>query len=150
MLLLLSARNFIKSNEQDSAKKKVLNIPSQQELWQLTYEPDLTAHLLGLYTQVLVAVVSERSCGKLLHTWRSQCPWIRDRPAAIQGQAHQQWWQQLGESIFNKWTCYCTAATAAREEWECVRGTALKTPRSVKTELEELLQAPEQRFLCSP
>ena len=47
--------------------------------------------------------------------------------------------------------CCCTMATASRrEEWEYLRETTLQTPRSVKKEGKEMLQAPEQRFHCSP
>ena len=46
-----------------------------------------------------------------------------------------------------KTTC---AVAARREEREDVRATALQTPRSGKKEGEEVLQAPEQRFPCSP
>jgi len=42
----------------------------------------------------------------------------------------------------------CTAAV--REEREPVRETTLQTARSVKKEREEVLQALEQRFPCSP
>ncbi|KAK4827207.1 hypothetical protein QYF61_015235 [Mycteria americana] len=40
-------------------------------------------------------------------------------------------------------------ATARREEGQYVRETSLQTPRSVKKEGEEVLQAPEQSFPCS-
>ena len=43
-----------------------------------------------------------------------------------------------------------TGAAIGREGWEYVRETTMPTPRSVKKEGEEVLQAPEQRFLCKP
>lgn len=43
-----------------------------------------------------------------------------------------------------------TCRTAAREEWEHVRGTAQQTPRLKEKEEQELLQALDLRFLCSP
>jgi len=42
----------------------------------------------------------------------------------------------------------CTTA-AGREKREYVREMILQTPRSVKNEGEQVLQAPEQRFPCS-
>ena len=42
----------------------------------------------------------------------------------------------------------CTGVV--REEWEHMSQTALQTPRSENKEGEVMLQAPQQRFLCSP
>ena len=44
----------------------------------------------------------------------------------------------------------CNSNCSWREERKHVRETTLQTSRSVKKEWEEMLQAPEQRFPCSP
>lgn len=45
---------------------------------------------------------------------------------------------------------HCTAAVRERAEREYVREIALQTPRLLVKEEDQVLQAVEQRFLCSP
>jgi len=79
---------------------------------------------------------------------RASASWLPDGPAAGQGQAHQQRWEPLWDDIVKKGEKTPAQLQPERGVRRCE--TALQTARSVKKEGEGVLQAPEQRFPCSP
>lgn len=61
---------------------------------------------------------------------------LQAEPTASQGWAYEEWWQHLWDKRARKGK----ETAARRDEWKCVRATALQTPRSVEREVEEVLQ----------
>jgi len=70
--------------------------------------------------------------------------WAKAKPISDGGSASVRTYRRRGAN-----TC-TTPAAVRREESECVRQTTLQAPRSVKEKGEEVLQAVEQTFPCSP
>ena len=102
--------------------------------------------MLGLCGRVLVA--GEGLQGWLLQeaaksfpSSKSDQPLVKAKPISDGGSTSVITYLRSGKRLLKN--------LQQREEWD-VRETTLQTPRSVKKEGEEVLQAPEQRFPCSP